>query len=376
MAKNPSKGRGNRVSQMAEKQRELVEMTDNNTLSSAEIREARLEHPKMRDRDFANKFGISEAQLVAAYVEHGAVRLIAASKEILPRVPALGDVMALTRNESCVIEVVGTYGEYKESEFAGIIIDDPIDMRTFPKHWVTAFAVEKPTEDGVRRSIQVFDAFGDAVHKIHFRDETRLPQWEELVSALKHDDQSGDLTVEARPTPDGAKIDVTKIDSLRAEWDEMNDTHQFFGIMRRNGMNRLGAYRAAGGNYARPVAPTSVAEMLQKTRDAGLEIMIFVGSRGCIEIFSGKIDKLMTMGPWENVLDKGFNLHLRADHIKEAYVVTKMSDKGPAVSLEAFDVNGGVILQIFGVVGKEHNYRPEWDALVAELPTLAQEAAA
>ena len=84
-------------------------MTTPATPSPAAIRQARAENPKLRDRDFAAELNISEAQLVAAYAGRGVTRIAARPDDIVPRLTALGEVMALTRNTSCVIEKPGVY---------------------------------------------------------------------------------------------------------------------------------------------------------------------------------------------------------------------------------------------------------------------------
>jgi hypothetical protein len=45
-----------------------------------------------------------------------------------------------------------------------------------------------------------------------------------------------------------------------------------------------------------------------------MPVMIFVGNMGCIQIHGGPVEKIVPMGPWINVMDPRFNLHLRADH--------------------------------------------------------------
>ncbi|MEO0831021.1 MAG: ChuX/HutX family heme-like substrate-binding protein, partial [Pseudomonadota bacterium] len=50
----------------------------------------------------------------------------------------------------------------------------------FPKHWRHAFLVEKELENGIQRSVQVFDAAGDAVHKVFLRESSNLDVWENL----------------------------------------------------------------------------------------------------------------------------------------------------------------------------------------------------
>ena len=48
-------------------------------------------------------------------------------------------------------------------------------------------------------------------------------------------------------------------------------------------------------------------------------IMVFVGKRGCIQIPTGPMHSLRQAGPWFNVLDPGFNLHLRETAIDTAW---------------------------------------------------------
>ena len=60
------------------------------------------------------------------------------------------------------------------------------------------------------------------------------------------------------------------------------------------------------------------------------------------------MERIVPMGPWINVMDPRFNLHLRADRIAEAWLVNKPTRRGAAISVEAFDDQGALILQIFG----------------------------
>ncbi|WP_417606793.1 ChuX/HutX family heme-like substrate-binding protein, partial [Primorskyibacter flagellatus] len=128
----------------------------------------------------------------------------------------------------------------------------------------------------------------------------------------------------------------------------------------------------AGAPWVRRLEPQAADAMLQAVRDAGIEVMIFVGNRGCIQIHTGPIHKLHPMGPWQNVMDPGFNLHLRLDKVAEVWAVEKPTQRGPAVSVEAFDAEGGLIFQAFGVGKKGRDSRAEWGRIVAALPALAE----
>ena len=336
------------------------------------IRQLRQDNPKMRDRDFAAQFQISEAELVAAYIGEGVTRIDPSLDLIFPRLAALGEVMALTRNESCVIEKVGVYSDFRPGKHAAMVLTPQIDLRLFPRHFATAFAVERGSDNGIRRSLQFFDAAGDAVHKVHLREASDLHAWEELVAELALPEQDEQLEIEPRAPAEPAKSVPEKADELRGAWAKMTDTHQFRQLTSKLKMNRLGAYRIVGAPQARSLAPDAVDQMLHAIRDAGLEVMIFVGNQGCIQIHSGPVQTLRSMGPWQNILDPGFDLHLRLDQISEVWAVNKPTQRGTAISVEAFDAEGRVILQVFGRRDGDQDHRPEWNKLVEGLPSLNQ----
>lgn len=338
------------------------------------IRAAAQDHPKLRARDLADRIGISEAQLVAAQVGRGATRIRAHPDQLIPAAERLGEVMALTRVDACVHEKVGVYGNYHPGEHAAMTLTDEIDLRLFPAHWVHAFAVESETGHGLRRSLQVFDAAGDAVHKIHLRDTSEHTAWAQVVADLALGDQSDRQDVAPRIATEPARSRPEKAEQLRDAWMKLTDTHQFLRLCSRLKMNRLGAYRIAGAPFVRQLAPTEADTMLQKVRDAEIEVMIFVGNRGCIQIHSGPVRDLVPMGPWQNVMDPRFNLHLRRDKVAELWAVEKPTQRGPAVSVEAFDAEGGLIFQVFGVGKEGRDSRPEWGRIVDSLDSVMEVA--
>ncbi len=343
------------------------------TYTPQDIRSRYAETPKTRERDLAQKMGISEAALIAAHCGEQATRIDAHPDVIMGLAVQLGEVMALTRNESCVNEKVGTYGNYHPGEHVAMVLTRDIDLRTFPSHWKHAFMVEKQTDEATRRSIQVFDAAGDAVHKIFLREPESHAVWDAFRKSSALNDQGQIVTTSPRVAPEGPKADAGNVDILRREWARMTDTHQFMRLTSKLKMNRLGAYRIAGAPFVRPLAPDAVNTALTAVAAQGVDVMVFTGNRGCIQIHSGPIETLRPMGPWQNVMDPRFNLHLRLDHIKEVWAVEKPTKRGPAVSLEAFDRDGALIFQIFGVGKDGNDQRPAWASIMENLQGLAQE---
>ncbi|UYV39561.1 hemin-degrading factor [Rhodobacteraceae bacterium D3-12] len=316
---------------------------------------------------------MSEAQLVAADVGETVTRITGDLDRIMPALKQLGKVMALTRNESCVIEKVGVYDNFTPGQHAGLIVNGEIDLRMFPGQWVHGFAIEQETERGMRRTIQVFDAAGDAVHKVFLRERSNADAWPGVVAELKIEDQSNTLEVTPRKPVEAAKADADKADKLRSEWDKLTDTHQFLMLVRRLKMNRLGAYRIAGEPYARRLETDVIQKLLYKAAESETAIMVFVGNAGCIEIHTGPIKKVVEMGPWINVLDPGFDMHLRMDHVAEVYAVTKATRRGDAISIEAFDADGGLIAQFFGVLA-EPEQAQKWNEMIAGFDTMVEAA--
>jgi len=338
-----------------------------------QIRTMRANDAKMRDRDFAAKVAISEAQLVAAHTGHGSTRIPAHPDTVMQAAQTLGEVMALTRNASCVHEKVGVYDNYHPGAHAAMVLTEDIDLRMFPAHWQHAYMVEKETEDGMRRSLQVFDAAGDAIHKAFLREGSNLGAWDNLRRQLAENEQPDIVTVTARVPAEAPKASEDKVDILRKEWAKMTDTHQFMRLTSKLKMNRLGAYRIAGAPFVKKLDTSAADQMLHAVHDAGIEIMLFVGNRGCIQIHTGPIETLRPMGPWQNILDPGFNLHLRLDHVAEVWAVEKPTQRGPAISVEAFSQDGALIFQIFGVGKEGRDSRPAWKGIVSGLAPFAGE---
>ncbi len=82
--------------------------------------------------------------------------------------------------------------------------------------------------------------------------------------------------------------------------------------------------RASSARWPRTASTT----ILNAAAASELPIMIFVGNPGCLQIHTGPVRKIVPMGPWINVLDPGFNLHLRRDQVARAFVVDKPTDDG------------------------------------------------
>ncbi|WP_309085874.1 ChuX/HutX family heme-like substrate-binding protein [Chelativorans sp.] len=352
-------------------------MTGESILQPEEIRRKRAENPKMRERDLARILGISEAELVAAHCGEGVSRIEPRVPDFLAGMEAVGTVMALTRNESAVHEKIGVYENASASEKSAIVLGKEIDLRIFPSHWAHAFAVEKRDGEDVRLSLQFFDRAGDAVHKVHLRPESNSHAFHKLLEALASRDQSPNIEVKAPAQLEAPEeTDSGVVETLRERWSAMQDVHQFVGILRTLKLTRRQAVQMVGDEFAWRLDGTAVPAMMDQAVEATIPIMCFVGSRGCIQIHSGPVANVKPMGPWLNVMDPTFHLHLRLDHLAEVWAVRKPTKDGHVTSLEAYDDAGNLVIQFFGKRHEGEEERADWRSAMERLPRLPHASAA
>lgn len=311
--------------------------------------ELRAAQPSLRVRDAADALGVSELELAATQVGATARWLDGDLAALLHGLPAVGRCMALTRNPAAVSEVRGRYGGVELAPGAGLVHGEAIDLRVFLTHWRYALAIaegDPRRPDGVRRSIQVFDGAGTAIHKVYLEPDGDRSAWEALIAARA---AATAPTLDLAPAVSAAARPDAEVDTaaLARDWDALTDTHEFFPMLRRHGVTRTQALRLAGGRRARQVSAQALAIVLGDASETARPIMIFVGNRGCIQIHSGPVVRIRRIDRWLNVLDPAFNLHLREELIARAWVVTKPTSAGPVTSLELFDAAGEVIALVF-----------------------------
>lgn len=349
------------------------------------LQSLRAEQPALRMRDIAQRLGISEATLVAsACGSHtGTIRLTPDPAAQFAALGTLGRVMALTRNSGAVIEKIGVYGPVEHGGHASQVLGPDIDLRIFFHRFHVGFAVTAQGPRGPQRSLQFFDARGDAVHKVHLQPDSDLAAFDQLVDRFASTDQSPHqplVPTTASPSADTPKdpnladadVDVT---ALRTAFSQMQDTHEFFALLRRFSLRRTQALRLLGPQAARPVDRLALHPLLHAAAESALPIMVFVGSPAVIQIHSGAIATVKQLGPWLNILDPGFNLHVDQGALAHAWVVQKPTADGPVSSLELYDAAGESVAYVFSKRKPGQTEADLWRTLLARLPDAQSPAA-
>jgi putative hemin transport protein len=276
------------------------------------------------------------------------VRLGTDWKGILRGLGAAGPVTGLTRNEYAVIEKTGVYSNVEIDGHMGQVLDQGIDLRLFLSRWHVGFALKEETKRGLRRSLQFFDAVGMAIHKVFLKEESKVESFDALVDMHESEDQKPSQNVEpaAARTPERPDDDVD-VQALRAGWQRMEDTHEFFHLLRKVGATRTQALRLAGPEWAERVAMPSYRTVLEQAAETKLSIMVFVANHGIIQIHSGPIHAVKQVDGWFNILDPDFNLHVQEEGIASAWIVRKPTRDGIVTSLELYDRTGEMVAYLF-----------------------------
>jgi len=314
--------------------------------------------PTLRIRDCAIELGVSEAELLATTVGDYTTALAGDWTKLLERLPELGRVMSLTRNEGCVLEHKGPFqsieiipaGPHKMATVIG-----PIETRVFFAAWTFGFAVKMQTPHGLQQSLQFFDEAGDAITKIFLQAPngnkagSNQEAYDKIVADFTAPTQSTEIVTKKPHVMPAKAINQIDKEALLTDWGNMKDTHDFFGMLRKHGANRLDAVVLAEGKFSYRLNNKTLQPMLEKAAADKLPIMVFAGNRGNIQIHQGKIQTIRVMDNWLNILDPDFNMHLREDLVDTVWVVKKPTTDGVVTGIEVFDKNKEMIAQFFGL---------------------------
>ncbi|TXK50502.1 hemin-degrading factor [Pontibacter qinzhouensis] len=333
--------------------------------------------PGIRIREGARELGTSEAALVATLVGTSAIRLNNNWHELVKRLPELGYVMSLTRNDSCILEHKGVFEQISTSGSGnggvGTVIG-PIETRMFFFNWHVAFLVEQEKSGRNLTSIQVFDKAGEAITKIYLQEgKSNYGVLAGIVDDFSSEDQSQEQYTEAYP----AKTYATDVDvqALLYDWSELEDTHDFHSMLQKHQVQRHQALKLAHGPFTYPVDLACSKFLLEAAAAAKLPIMVFVGNRGNIQIHQDKVRTIRVLErghagseTWVNVLDPQFNMHLRQDTIASAWVVLKPTRDGLVTSVELYDHDQELVVTYFGLRKPGQPEQEAWRELVKQLP--------
>ncbi|UYG02594.1 heme degradation protein [Halomonas sp. LR3S48] len=330
--------------------------------------------PHLPALEIAQRLDISEGELQAARLGRDVLTLPLSPHALAARFHQLGEVKALTRSRHAVLEQQGRYPALRGSEQAGLLLDPGgLDLRLHLAqwHWACLIRDRLPAKDGEtaqRLSLQVFNRHGIALHKVFSQADEAPEAWQELEALGIVDVPAFTQFVEPPPRP------LPQLPTLADEWSHMSDVHQFLGLLRRHELRRHEANALMEGRFTRALRTATCGQALFEAAASNLPLMLFVASPGCVQIRTGTVPAPQRMRGWLNLFGEDFTLHLDDAGIASVWQVHKPNRNGGVTSLEAFDAQGGLVLQIFAERREGQSERSEWRQLLDGLD--AREAAA
>jgi len=300
-------------------------------------------------------------------------------EDLLKGLSEFSSILAITRNEDAVHEKPGACPLARNVHGPVWVINSlQIDLRIIRNHWKRAFFVSergRSSDAMARKSFQIFDAAGDSVFKAYLKEESDVESAAKLADSLKasSDEAFDRFNLNARRAAVAlVPEDELDVETLHAGWLALDDTHNFMRVLQKLRLGRAQAFRLAPEGLARRLAPSAIEEMLKSAAASGLSIMSFVENPGCIQIHTGPISKVVNARGWLNILDEGFNLHLRPEGIAEVWEVRKPTDDGIVTSVDMLAADGHRIGVFFG---ERKPGKPEleaWRKLAGSLPAFVE----
>lgn len=339
--------------------------------------QAKNDHPNKHSPEIATLLNVSEAQLIHCRVGHDNVqRLTGKPADILQDLSTIGQATGITRNNHAVSIQSGEYSNPKFSSHGGLFLNPKaLDLRMFFEQWRSIFALTEETSTGARHSIQFFDKYGDSLHKIYATNCTNMSAWQTIIERYSTSDNPPIPLKETLPFSE-QEISAEIASQLEQQWRNMTNVHQFFGILKKYNLNRQQVFRVISHELAWQVPTTALSELISLAHNAQNEVMLFVGNRGCVQIFTGNIKTISSLRieqsqtDWLNITGENLKLHIIENGISECWVTRKPTKDGFVTSLEVFDKQNNQIIQMYGQRTEGTPEQIEWCKQILALPHI------
>ena len=243
-------------------------------------------NPKIRIRDAAKSLGVSEADLLCTEIGNDVNYLkIDDTSKFIAEILKLDQIMMLTRNESVVHELTVSP---LEINFVGNCITDRHQLpllefnHTILKH---VFYQKKIHASKELRSFQIFSKNGKSCIKFFLKGPNEN-KFDELGNLYKANYNYTLLNEMSHSRPDS--------------------------LISKNGLANDFNNSSTNGSILKQKALSIILKKCAK-HQCPIEIEVFgIGVR---QYYRGQIKKVVNFGPWENILDKEFNLHVLSNEI-------------------------------------------------------------
>ena len=348
-----------------------------NTIDYKDYLQAKEQYSDKHARDLAATLNISEAELMHCRIGEGGAQCVTGNiPDLLQALVRIGDAKAITRNNYAVSIQTGQYSNPQFSSHVGAFLNPRgLDLRVFLTQWDSVFFLAEKNKTETRQSLQFFDKHGDALHKIYVTEKTDMDAWYAVINQFTTNNCLPLNIIEKKQLPKPT-INDEIVQQLEHQWLSMTDVHQFATLLRNNNLSRQQAFHAVSDELAWQVSNDSLSQLLYLAHQGQNEIMLFISNHGCVQIFTGKIDKITPLKiessniQWLNISSQHFNLHIIENGIAECWVTKKPTRDGFVTSLEVFDEKGNQIIQMYGQRTEGESEQVQWHSQILSLTAI------
>ncbi len=323
------------------------------------------EKPKLRVREQARELGISEAERLCLELGKKVTLLQWEFKEILKSLANLGEVMALTRNETCVHELYGIFKPLKVVEEKASVCNDKLDLTFALDRWGYALAVKAEKKSGPIYSFQFFDRYGNAAHKVYLMDKSKIDAYKTIKEKFTTSQQVPMLLEKGKGTfPEDKCYPLGAIKSFQADWLKARDFKEFNAVVKKYKVARLQALHHAPEGLALPIGIDNLEGILHRLIEQQIAVKITSSNSSARQSMSGHIHHLKRADNWLNILDNGFNLHIDTERLASAWLIELPQGNDNRAQIEIYDIDDNCVLSI-GEAGKQERAHKElWKSLL------------
>ena len=279
---------------------------------------------KVRIRDAAKKLDVSEAELLSTLIEYSVDYINFDSyQNFIKKILSLDKIMLLTRSDNVVHEIIINTNDIEINQHDLIYNKNTQNPLLQIKSDDIAYTFSELKEHQGKNlfSFQFFNGYGDSIAKIYLKGKTES-LFRKIILEHKID---YDYSIQKKQPHINKKIDCSNSLSIEYKSIPKNAT-------------KFKASKKFDGTTLR-----TVMEGLAKK---SISVQFHAIAPNAVQYYYGKIKNVIDYGPWINVIDKTFNIHILENKIVSSQLDSfKMNNKNYH-SLVWFDSNKNNIMGI------------------------------
>jgi len=288
--------------------------------------------------------------------------------ELAGQLHTLGEVRTRTVAGAAFIEQYGSFPLSADVTEAGLVIgEDGLDLRLNLRAWFWICMLHDPHRK--QYSLNVFDRQCRSLLRLASTDRSLLSAWAALYARCE---------AQVPKFEDRQAFSAREVEApgLVQDWAAMANVHDHFALLKHYGLSRYEANRLVAPQFSRQLAQGSPIALFERLAASGLELMLFVYSAGSVQIFTG-----LLAGMQRNQGALVFDMpatDLAASTVfsiqdapgAESWWVRKPNEQGGVTSLELFDAEQRLIVQVFARRPAGQPEQSAWRAWLDDLEVL------